>query len=72
MWFPTLSDQPLLAHVPGTGKIEVMNGAHTGKRLALNKPLTTIGKPGSAVVAITYAGGRLHRRPYRWRNWTHY
>ncbi|MES2018617.1 MAG: FHA domain-containing protein [Pseudomonadota bacterium] len=40
-----------------SGKIEVMNGAHTGKRLALNKPLTTIGKPGSAVVAITYAGG---------------
>ena len=43
--------------VAATGKIEVMNGAHTGKRLALNKPLTTIGKPGSAVVAITYAGG---------------
>ena len=40
-----------------TGKIEVMNGAHTGKRLALNKPLTTVGKPGSAVVAITYAAG---------------
>lgn len=43
--------------IAATGKIEVMNGAHTGKRLALNKPLTTIGKPGSAVVAITYAGG---------------
>ena len=43
--------------VAATGKIEVMNGAHTGKRLALNKPLTTIGKQGSAVVAITYAGG---------------
>lgn len=40
-----------------TGKIEVMNGAHKGKRLALNKPLTTIGKPGEAVVAITYANG---------------
>lgn len=45
------------AKIAATGKIEVMNGAHTGKRLALNKPLTTIGKPGSAVVAITYAGG---------------
>lgn len=45
------------ARIAATGKIEVMNGAHTGKRLALNKPLTTIGKPGSAVVAITYAGG---------------
>ncbi|MFL6657265.1 MAG: FHA domain-containing protein [Massilia sp.] len=43
--------------VAATGKIEVLNGAHTGKRLALNKPLTTIGKPGSAVVAITYDSG---------------
>ena len=41
---------------PG-GKIEVMNGAHAGKCLALNKPLTTIGKPGEAVVVVTYAGG---------------
>src|SRR6476469_4768023 len=40
-----------------TGRIEVMNGAHIGKTLALKKPLTTIGKPGAAVVAITYAGG---------------
>jgi ribosome-associated protein YbcJ (S4-like RNA binding protein) len=40
-----------------TGRIEVINGAHAGKRLALNKPLTTIGKPGTAVVAITYAAG---------------
>ena len=40
-----------------TGKIEVLSGAHKGKKLALNKPLTTIGKPGSAVVAVTYAGG---------------
>lgn len=40
-----------------TGRIEVMSGAHMGKTLALKKPLTTIGKPGSAVVAITYAGG---------------
>jgi hypothetical protein len=43
--------------IAATGKIEVMSGAHTGKRLALNKPLTTIGKPGSAVVAITYVAG---------------
>ena len=40
-----------------SGRIEVMSGAHTGKSLALNKPLTTIGKPGEVVVAITYAGG---------------
>ena len=43
--------------IVATGKIEVMNGSHTGKRLALNKALTTIGKPGSAVVAITYTAG---------------
>ena len=41
-----------------TGRIEVMNGAHAGKCLALNKPLTTIGKPAEAVVAITYVGGQ--------------
>lgn len=40
-----------------TGKVEVMNGAHKGKQLPLNKPLTTVGKPGVAVVAITYTGG---------------
>lgn len=38
-----------------TGRIDVMDGAHAGKKLFLTKPLTTIGKPGSAVVAITYA-----------------
>ena len=40
-----------------TGFVEVLNGAHMGKKMSLSKPLTTVGKPGSAVVAITYAGG---------------
>ncbi len=40
-----------------SGRIEVTSGAHAGKKLALTKPLTTIGKPGSAVMAVTYAGG---------------
>jgi hypothetical protein len=40
-----------------TGRIEVTSGAHAGKTLQLNKPLTTLGKPGSAVVAVTYSGG---------------
>jgi len=40
-----------------SGRIEVLSGAHAGKQLLLNKPLTTIGKPGTAVVAVTYAGG---------------
>lgn len=40
-----------------SGRIEVTNGAHAGKKLSLTKPLTTIGKPGSAVMAVTFAGG---------------
>jgi pSer/pThr/pTyr-binding forkhead associated (FHA) protein len=40
-----------------SGMVEVLNGAHTGKKIALFKSLTTVGKPGDAVVAITYAGG---------------
>ena len=40
-----------------SGRIEVLSGTHAGKAMALTKPLTTIGKPGSAVVAITYADG---------------
>lgn len=40
-----------------TGRIEVLSGAHVGKKLLLSKPLTTLGKPGSAVLAITYAAG---------------
>ena len=39
------------------GRIEVTSGTHSGKNLLLSKPLTTIGKPGSAVMAVTYAGG---------------
>jgi len=40
------------------GRIEVLNGAHVGKSMSLAKPLTTIGKPGVAVMAIAFAGGR--------------
>ncbi len=40
-----------------SGFVEVLNGAHAGKKMPLSKPLTTVGKPGAAVVAITYAGG---------------
>jgi pSer/pThr/pTyr-binding forkhead associated (FHA) protein len=40
-----------------SGFVEVLNGAHAGKKMSLSKPLTTVGKPGAAVVAITYAGG---------------
>ncbi len=40
------------------GRIEVLNGVHAGKTLSLNKPLTTLGQPGAAVMAITFAGGQ--------------
>lgn len=43
------------SRTPGT--IEVTSGVHSGKKLVLNKPLTTIGKPGLAVMAVTYGGG---------------
>ena len=39
-----------------SGFVEVLNGAHAGRKMPLSKPLTTVGKPG-AVVAITCAGG---------------
>ena len=34
------------------GSIEVLNGANAGKKLALTKPLTTLGSPGVLVVVI--------------------
>jgi len=40
-----------------SGWIEVGSGAHAGKKLPLTKPLTTVGKPGTAVVAISFASG---------------
>ena len=40
-----------------SGFIEVLTGAHAGKKMSLSKPLTTVGKPGEAVIAITYVSG---------------
>ncbi|MBA3582400.1 MAG: FHA domain-containing protein [Gammaproteobacteria bacterium] len=36
-----------------TAKLQVINGANAGKELDLTKALTTIGKPGTQVAAIT-------------------
>ncbi|HSH53880.1 MAG TPA: FHA domain-containing protein [Methylotenera sp.] len=36
-----------------TGKIQVLNGSSSGRELALNKALTTLGKPGVQVAVIT-------------------
>lgn len=35
------------------GRLQVLNGANSGKELELTKALTTIGKPGTQVAAIT-------------------
>ena len=35
------------------GRIQILNGSNTGKELVLDKSLTTIGKPGVAVIGIT-------------------
>ncbi len=42
--------------LPAVGRIHVVNGPHAGKSVVLSKPLTTLGKPGSAVLAITRTG----------------
>jgi len=35
------------------GRIQILNGSNSGKELILDKSLTTIGKPGVAVVGVT-------------------
>lgn len=44
---PTASDKPL------TGRLRVEGGSNAGRELELTKALTTIGKPGVQVAAIT-------------------
>ncbi len=41
------------APVSKKGKLQILNGANAGKELELIKALTTIGKPGTQVAAIT-------------------
>lgn len=48
---PVLS--PSLTAKPVLGKLRVTSGPNAGKELELSKPLTTIGKPGVQVAAIT-------------------
>jgi hypothetical protein len=38
---------------PAQGSIEVLNGASAGRKMALVKPLTTLGSPGVLVVMIS-------------------
>ncbi len=41
------------ANAGSAAKLQVLNGANAGKELELTKALTTIGKPGTQVAAIT-------------------
>ena len=41
------------ANAPLLGNVEIISGANAGKRLVLSKPLTTLGRPGMQVVAIS-------------------
>lgn len=46
--------QGATAPTPGSAaKLQILNGANAGKELELTKALTTIGKPGTQVAAIT-------------------
>ena len=41
---------------PLLGTIEVRSGPNAGKKLALSKPISTLGRPGVQVIAITREG----------------
>lgn len=50
---PTTEKQPAPAAAK-VAKLQILNGANAGKELELTKALTTIGKPGTQVAAITH------------------
>ncbi|MEO8443941.1 MAG: FHA domain-containing protein [Gammaproteobacteria bacterium] len=41
-------------------KVQVLNGSFAGREIALNKALTTLGRPGTQVVAITRRADGYH------------
>ena len=45
--------QPAGPPLTGMGRIEVKSGPNAGKKLLLDKPLSTLGRPGVQVIAIT-------------------
>jgi len=47
------ADQPADGNGSATARLQVLSGANSGKELALTKALTTIGRPGQQVAAIT-------------------
>lgn len=46
-------DVPAMATLPANAAIKVISGSATGREVPLTKVVTTIGKPGQAVAAIT-------------------
>ena len=50
-------DSPATAPAQGSAAIKVMTGAAAGREVALIKVVTTLGKPGIAVAAITNRAG---------------
>ena len=42
------------------GKVQVLNGSFAGREIVLNKALTTLGRPGAQVVAITRRADGYH------------
>ena len=48
-----ISDQQAKPGALPSGKLQVLSGAFTGRELELNKALTTLGRPGVQVAAIT-------------------
>ncbi|MFZ6718959.1 FHA domain-containing protein [Undibacterium sp. Ji49W] len=54
-----VKEQPTVkASAIAVAKIKVLNGANSGKEMVLSKPVTTLGKPGHQVVAITRQDNR--------------
>ena len=49
---PAAAPAAASSSAPAAASIEVLNGANAGRRLALTKPLTTLGKPGVQVAVI--------------------
>lgn len=50
-------EPPAPSALPGApARLQVLTGAFAGRELALKKPLTTLGRPGIQVVAITRRG----------------
>lgn len=53
------SAEPATAPLP-VAKVQVLNGSFAGREITLNKALTTLGRPGVQVVAITRRADGYH------------